>query len=113
MGSWVSTPRSCLHGYRRDPDHFDLNADHNTSDTEVLAIVTLMEDGSEIARFSASLAPNTGDGGFDFFGSIPVAWTFAAAAGSHVYSINGITDTASDGTWTAQNRALFVDVLSP
>lgn len=86
---------------------------NNPTNTDVLAIVVLLEDDNEIARFSTSLAPNNADIGYKFFGSIPIAWTFAATAGSHVYSVNVVTDMTSTGVWTAQDRAVFVDVLAP
>jgi len=86
----------------------------NASNTDAAADATLLEDGVEIARFSTSLAPITGDGVFDFFGTIPVVWTFVAADGlPHVYSINIITDSASNGAWAARDRSMFVNILSP
>ena len=76
------------------------------------AIATLLQDGNEIASYTMALAAVPGDGDFSFFGSIPVVWTFVADGAPHVYSINVITDTSSDGIWSAENRAMFVNVLT-
>lgn len=89
----------------------------NDSASGALAVAFLLEDGVELARFTVTLA-SIPDGVlpdvFNYFDVIPVAWTFISADGlPHIYSI-AIEHTPSDGAgvWTAQNRALFVNVTT-
>lgn len=82
--------------------------------TPGLACVTavLKKGGSEVARWVQPLGVTDQDTTYELQCTIPIVWTETGDGNAAVFRVDLITDAGSDGDWTAEARALFVNVLS-
>jgi hypothetical protein len=73
--------------------------------------VLLKQNGTELARWEVS--PGTVPSGLAYNALVPLpfAWTLVADGALHVYSVDIETDAVSDGTWTVEDRSIFVNEL--
>jgi hypothetical protein len=91
----------------------EVQLDGNTSDMDVFPQVILNKDGTELARWRTTPSQINNDGSWNFWASIPIVFSEAGDGASHNYTVDVRTDTSSDGTWTAEDRSLVVNVLIP